>query len=312
MSFTIEGKQCKSCKAYLFDNDDVVFCPICGAPHHRSCYERLGHCALEELHGTPEQYDSEKDVKHTEEEKQAPPVNNNVKVTCGMCGEKYDVEENACPGCHTPNSIKMGGRYIAIDFLGGVPADLDIGEGVTADEAKRFVISNSQRFIPKFAKMKNGSKASFNLLAFFFPCAWALSRKMYKLGALFGAIEVALSMLVLPFRQMLLSNIPEDVARNSSKLAMFLADNIEFFNSPTLYVAFAASVLTIALRLVVGIFGDSFYRKHTIAAVKDIKENSEDIDEDMRSKGGVSLLLLILGLVATEYLPVIIASFAGL
>ena len=56
MSLNIEDKQCQLCNAYLFEDDDVVFCPECGAPHHRECYNSLGHCALEHLHGTDQQY----------------------------------------------------------------------------------------------------------------------------------------------------------------------------------------------------------------------------------------------------------------
>ena len=43
---------CSVCHAYLFDDDDVVYCPVCGAPHHRDCYKSIGHCAFEEAHGT--------------------------------------------------------------------------------------------------------------------------------------------------------------------------------------------------------------------------------------------------------------------
>ena len=56
MGFSVEGQSCPVCHAYLFDEDDVVICPVCGAPHHRDCYAHVGHCALEHLHGTDEQY----------------------------------------------------------------------------------------------------------------------------------------------------------------------------------------------------------------------------------------------------------------
>ena len=52
MSADLKGKTCGVCHAYLFPEDDVVFCPVCGAPHHRECYNKIGHCALEEAHGT--------------------------------------------------------------------------------------------------------------------------------------------------------------------------------------------------------------------------------------------------------------------
>ena len=46
-------KHCAYCQAVLFEEDDVVWCPECGAPHHRACWQSLGHCAREALHGQP-------------------------------------------------------------------------------------------------------------------------------------------------------------------------------------------------------------------------------------------------------------------
>ena len=63
MGIDFEGKKCVVCSAYLFPEDDVVFCPTCGAPHHRECYKNLGHCGLEELHGTENEYTDKKEEK---------------------------------------------------------------------------------------------------------------------------------------------------------------------------------------------------------------------------------------------------------
>ena len=46
---------CKVCGNEIKENAN--FCPVCGTPHHRECYEQLGHCAMEEFHGTDRQYD---------------------------------------------------------------------------------------------------------------------------------------------------------------------------------------------------------------------------------------------------------------
>lgn len=315
MSFNVEGKKCKCCNAILFEDDDVVFCPVCGAPHHRSCYNSLGHCALENLHGTDAQYDASKEeLKNSQnsETNEKTPPNTNVKVKCGMCGNQYDATENACPDCHSPNPIKLGGRFVAIDFLGGVPADFDLGDGVTADEAKRFVLSNTHRFIPKFANMKAGIKASFNLLAFLFPCGWLLSRKMYKLGAFIGALSIAFSMLMLPFQKMLTTMLPEEVLGSTQRMAQYLVDNLESFNMAVIILGFAGTILSLIMMIVVGVYGDYFYRNYTLKSISSIKAESDDIEEDYRKKGGVSFIFMILGIFATRYLPVILASFAGL
>ena len=79
-----------------------------------------------------------------------------------MCHQKYEFVRNACPKCGAPNVAKVGGSFSSFDFLGGVPADYDIGDGITAEEAKRFVVANTQRYIPKFAVLSNHSRASWN------------------------------------------------------------------------------------------------------------------------------------------------------
>ncbi|MBR5558749.1 MAG: DUF2628 domain-containing protein [Oscillospiraceae bacterium] len=44
------GYDCPVCHKTFADGDDVVVCPVCGAPHHRECYKQQGGCGLEENH----------------------------------------------------------------------------------------------------------------------------------------------------------------------------------------------------------------------------------------------------------------------
>ena len=69
MSTKETKRVCSLCHAYLFEDDDVVCCPVCGAPHHRDCYMNIGHCALEEFHGTENQYDKVREKEREEAEK---------------------------------------------------------------------------------------------------------------------------------------------------------------------------------------------------------------------------------------------------
>lgn len=51
MRMNYKGVSCPVCGQEFKEGDDIVVCPECGAPHHRSCYKQLGHCALQqELH----------------------------------------------------------------------------------------------------------------------------------------------------------------------------------------------------------------------------------------------------------------------
>ncbi len=296
--------KCSFCGAYLFPEDDVVYCPECGAPHHRECYSKLGHCAFEEKHGTAEEYDNTGNF----EEKEIKEINTS-KTECQMCGEIYDAEEKACPNCNTPNMAKMGRGY-TYDFLGGVPADLDLGEGVTADEAKKFVLVNTGRYLPKFAANKLGKKGSWNWLAFLFPSGWFLSRKMYKLGAFIGALSVALQMFMFPFLKAA-SELDIQSAVGSAEQYAQMGEIISKMGIAATAVVIAGAVLTVVLRVVCGIFGDYFYRNHTLSTVSEIKKESEDTDEDYRKKGGVNFFLFVIGTMLVSYLPELLLMLSG-
>lgn len=307
MSLDSGKEKCVVCKAYLFAEDDVVYCPECGAPHHRECYNAIGHCALEKFHGTDAQY--KKPQAEPEKVQQETPQDD--YITCGMCGEKYDKQEIACPNCNKPNIARASARFIAFDFLGGVPADTDLGNGVTANEAKQFVSSNTHRYIPKFFKFSKGKKFSWNWFAFLVPSAWFLSRKMYLLGILIGAMQIAISMLSVP---MLVAVQPlyESVGYDFVALSNLIADNVSNIGVIAITVAFVGSSLDIILRFVSALFGDVIYKNHVITKVCQIKRESEEVEFDLLSKGGVSLIAAMLGHLAVYYLPSIIASTLGL
>lgn len=310
MSLNTEGVSCVRCHAYLFPEDDIVYCPVCGAPHHRECYNQLGHCALEEFHGTDRQYDK---VKAREEEQAAaemPNTGENAEglITCQMCHEKYDFALNACPKCGAPNIAKAGGSFVNFDFLGGVPADYDIGDGITADEAKRFVAANTPRYIPKFAVLNAKNKLSWNWLAFLFPCGWMLSRKMYKNGIIAGLLTVISSLFYLPFMNAI-NNLGTTPGETQAQIMQSIYEHLPKMGAAVIAALLAGFVLNIAVRILSALFGDYFYKQYAISSIKTIRAESEDMDYDYRKKGGVNIFLFLLGTMAVQYLPALIGIF---
>ena len=310
MSLNTDGVSCVRCHAYLFPEDDIVYCPVCGAPHHRECYNQLGHCALEEFHGTDRQYDK---VKAREEEQAAaemPNTGENAEglITCQMCHEKYDFALNACPKCGAPNIAKAGGSFVNFDFLGGVPADYDIGDGITADEAKRFVAANTPRYIPKFAVLNAKNKLSWNWLAFLFPCGWMLSRKMYKNGIIAGLLTVISSLFYLPFMNAI-NNLGTTPGETQAQIMQSIYENLPKMGAAVIAALLAGFVLNIAVRILSALFGDYLYKQYAISSIKTIRAESEDMDYDYRKKGGVNIFLFLLGTMAVQYLPALIGIF---
>ena len=289
---------CSVCHAYLFEDDDVVYCPTCGAPHHRDCYNGIGHCAFEENHGTERQY---KKPDLSEQPKEETPAVSANKMTCAICGESYDGGLPKCPKCGAPRVNPVNGApFMKFDFLGGVPENTDLGEGVTAGQARRFVFSNTARYIPKFNAMKNGRKTSWNWFAFLFPCGWFLSRKMYAAGVISGLLSVCFLMFLFPY-----SSTIETVgagAANYMEMMNAIANDV-LKGNPAYFLFVAGGLLFAALHIICGIFGDKLYRDHAIDTISRINKESEDIDLDYRKKGGTNFFLFAVGIFAVMDLP---------
>lgn len=311
MSLNISEEKCSVCQAYLFEDDDIVYCPECGAPHHRECYNSLGHCGLEQYHGTEKQYKRPQNETAQQAVREQPEVKDDIETVCQMCGKGFDRDSAQCPNCGAPNISKLGGRFIEIDLLGGVPADMDLGDGVTANEAKMFVATNTQRYIPKFADFKLGKKASWNWAAFLFPCAWFASRKMYSKGILTGVLQIAFTMFVLPLNQAI-SFLDFSGAKNYTQIFEIIMQNLDKVGTVAIVAALVSSIFALILRIVCAIFADYSYRNRVISAVTEIKKSIEDPIVAYRRRGGMSLTAALIGLMAVRYLPAIFAMPIGI
>lgn len=322
MSLKVEGLSCPVCHAYLFDEDDIVFCPVCGAPHHRDCYNAIGHCALEADHGTEREYSREKqqrlveekqreeqEKKQAEETKQAQREEN--EILCPYCRELYPANAPRCPKCGNMNMVASRG-YAMPDPLGGTPADMDIGDKVTAKEAASYVLSNSHRYIPKFARIKMGNKVSFNWAAFLFPEGWFLYRKMYTVGIVMLVLTVIFSLCSMPFvtEFNILMDASGVTAAQFFEYYAEMAKQALNVSLPSTILAGVSAVLQIVMHIICGLFADAIYRKSVINGVKEMKEEKAATGEERSRRGNVNPLLFFAGLMVSSYVPSILYIIA--
>lgn len=307
MSFNEEKISCAVCKAYLFEEDDIVYCPICGAPHHRECYNSLGKCGFEDLHGTPKQYERKKSPA-TDEIKDSVVETGNIhkKKTCPHCMRKIDRDSKVCPYCGRPG---ISGVYVNFDLFGGVSRDADIGKSVTAETAREFVSVNSQRYLPKFLSFKEGKKISWNWLAFLFPEGWFLSRKMYKSGALVITVLIALQIFLFPLTAVLNQNIFANYEELTAFLMQYINDSMLNGRVFPIVLAIIGSLGTIAVRFIAALFGDRIYYNHVLDKASGVSKQDLDREEYLRKNGGVNLFGFLLGVLAINNLPNIIFAF---
>ncbi len=75
--------KCPVCDKQFKKGDDIVVCPECGAPHHRKCYEKEGHCHFADKHGADFSFEKE---QLEEAEQQAEQDAKDGVVLCKRCG----------------------------------------------------------------------------------------------------------------------------------------------------------------------------------------------------------------------------------
>lgn len=310
MSLKIEGKKCPVCNGYLFDEDEIVWCPDCGAPHHKDCYKTVGHCGFFELHGSeelekmlsPQEPEPNKEIAETPNQEQ-PKVN----VRCASCGSVFPMEYDKCPNCSAENMAKNGHFYM-FDLLGGVKPNEDIGEGVTADKAKNFVAMSTNRYIPKFLAFKRGRKHFFSWWSFFFPAENFALRKMYPAAFFSGIVQTAGMLLLYPL-SLVLNQLGLEKTEDMYDYIMqgMSQDVLVLF-----YLALAGLTILFLYRLISGFIFDKLYYKHTISKIKEIEETCETKEETVhayRKHGGLNMFSFLLTFMILQYLPSIIASF---
>ena len=87
-----EGKKCVACEKAFTENDDVVVCPECGAPHHKDCYKSLGKCAQESLHGTENKWCDQNSANMIKPKKcdKCGALNKETALNCVACGHNFN------------------------------------------------------------------------------------------------------------------------------------------------------------------------------------------------------------------------------
>ncbi len=313
-------KVCQACQGYLFEEDDVVVCPVCGAPHHRGCYDALGRCAVESYHGTENQYDLLMKSRINQEKSRM-----ESSVVCPRCGKLCKDSENFCHNCSFPLKSANGGPApntaspfsginINLDPYAGFSKDAVVDEDVTVDEVKHFVGINAHRYIPKFLSLRgktnnqNKSLVSWNWAAFLFPASWFFYRKMYFQGVGMLILQIASTMCQFPLTDYVYESVPD--AATSQTVIDYSVIDYEKAALPILLFMLGL-ILVAAVRVFSGLFGNSIYKSHCIGAIKDVKKSNEveDLELELAKKGGVSFFLMLVSFVIATWLPQILYAF---
>ena len=343
LNFT--GLPCPVCEKEFTDSDDIVVCPVCGAPYHRSCYEEKGSCIFEDLHQEgkewtpPVQEQPASDLPSGE-------ASSAVKtVECQKCGTLNDRSAHFCARCGTllppyatpeeppeeeesthARTYGSTGSFVmppfGVDPMGGVnPADL-LDQKVTYGEASKVVRVRTDYYMPVFRYIRQSGRNKFNFSAFFFSGAWLLYRKQYKQGVFVSvlmfllqiAYQCALWLWMDPTLEMLAQQVGLDLT-GALRYADIIALSELAAQDIGLYLRLISPALILfailAVMLVVGVRGNRMYLNHCVETARDVQlaQRYDDPDVNYLSRGGVNsmaaMCFAICYMIVRTFLPLL-------
>ena len=317
--FRYTGQTCPVCGGAFGESDDIVVCPVCGAPHHRDCYKQHGECAYNDRHGEGFRWEP---VKAAGENP-------------GQGGSPFANEGEAQEQRNGYGQDPYAGQNGAGDYGGQVPpffrpADPfslfpeEVAEEVKTREAADFVQMNAIRYIQKFFYRKEGRK-TFNWAAFIFSPYWFFFRKLYRVGAVFLAfiLVISLGLSALPQSRAFSADMNDFSSKYSSFTESQLSSSAETLNEmrSDFTAVFAENragaailavqaLLILALHIISGIAADRLYYDKTITKVRKIKSETAEpllIKQRFFREGGVSAAVTVAVLFGVEALSFILS-----
>lgn len=326
------GLKCVLCGESFQDNDEVVFCPKCGAPHHKSCYAQVGDCALAATHGTDDQYKAPTETKENVEgqsvggDTQWTTPSDRDNIVCEFCGTVNPRNGLFCTKCG--NSLKkqsgagspfsgeegkkfntrMTSPFISYNSMpyGGLNPEEELN-GVTVRDLATFIGQNGSYYLPRFKSIAKGNKININISAFLFTWLYFLYRKIYGLGILILVLDLILGIpsFVLTYNDLV--PILGLEFNFSEQLITFMENwyNISFY-------------LTLIMRIFCGLFANQLYFHKAVRTIKKYKAEYRDeqaYNLKLSQAGSVNMKIIIAILllpIALYILMTIVSVFVAL
>lgn len=299
--FFYEGLTCPVCSRSFHPNEDVVSCPHCGLPHHRACWEKAGHCHLEHLHNTSEQWSRDNAVK-------AKAIENDTPVApvrrCPQCATENPEFAEFCKRCgrpisqpHWESAPGSAHEYKPFTAVQEDAADNERIDGISAKDYAAVVGQRADYYLPRFKQLSRTKAGGWNWAAFLLGPYWLLYRKMYLYGGVMLTLQlVEFFITEYVFRKLSITNYQDMYTAFAGA-----ADN----RATALYLLsiWLISAIILLLRVVIGATGNRLYKNHCTAAIRKAREKVPDLSAaELATTGGTSLGIALIGYCALSVL----------
>lgn len=301
---------CNGCNQPIKEDDDIVVCPVCGTPQHRSCWIANGECVNSSLHA--EGFVWQK--SHPAETQEQPKAEETEPNTVPVMGKMPAFDQ-----------LAQEAQNLEAIFLKDQLAHKDEEfDGINVTDAGYYLQSGAHRYIRRFRKDR---KLSWNWGAFIFAPAWFFYRRLYKFGAIFLALVVSLNLFSYSFlekidiqMQEVYTVMEKYIAQEGSTAAASekLMENQEFM---TAYTAMAKNmgiyllITAVIPNAVAALIADSLVKKKMKEDIEAAKEASDETQMQRSliiSKGGVAPLVFAIVYFANQYLVSILINIGSM
>lgn len=308
------GSTCPVCHKPFTPTDDVVVCPDCGTPYHRVCWPRDGVCVNAARHGTG--FEWKPDGEADDGQPACPncgahnPAGAHFCNHCGVPLPDHPQNAGQQPGAQgganaaqrpiyeNPNyegpNPRRDNAAPHIDAYTAGPDGLyrrEVGpddpiDGIKARDWATFVGPSSLYYLMQFFRMEQTHhKVSLSFSAFLFGPIYFFYRKMWKLGALFAALDLLVTVPTY-LSLLVLSHAP--IVSGMSTEWLIPAMNV-------------CAVVSWVVMLVRALFAGYWYKKactDRIHAIYDRIPEGQDRQDMLALRGGVSVPAVVIYLLA--------------
>jgi hypothetical protein len=272
-----ENHECPVCKKKFEQGDEIVVCPDCGTPHHRECYNLIGHCVNYSLHKNG--YDYYKEINPVETE--TPNSDNNKEQN--ITNTQNNKSEDNPQTLFASSPIMVSSAY---------DNDTQTIDGESLSDVAATVRTNIPHFVDIFKKMEDkGKKFNWNWGGFVFGSFYLLFRKMYKQGILFICLTLAsffgcsyaLYTLAPKFTELVYSimqNVSTSTSQTISRAELSQQIYDCFTSAPDGQTAktiiLLMPIVLFVFHLIIATLADYFYKGTVVSIIKKVKKQLEE------------------------------------
>lgn len=297
-----ENQICNGCNRTFQKDDDIVVCPICGTPQHRSCFELNNGCVNKDKHEDGFEWKSTETAESTKEREDS--FNTQQEGRKPFSPFSLDNDSEAL---QFDNVVETRVQSLAPGITEAQRKEILCGHSISDTIA--FIGNNASSYVTKFRKRENQNKKTFNFGAFLFCPIWFFWRRLYKAGIVYLAITICLSLLMAsPYETYM--NILNAIASSGAEVISD-AQYAQLAEAIVPIMLYTAAVFI--LRLIAGFSGDKMYHKYCTRTLFEIDHLKEHADNDTLlgfylKKSSTALLATLISILAYYFLPDLLMS----